>query len=571
MKPRKVFSIAYVGHREGRRLSRNAQCIHDDCCNILKQIKDAATEAFDAPDVKKLFHREPLEIAAIGGVTEGADSIFLQALSEYKIPSSKIFSENVQMELYSQANTHDVRSTFFLDFTGRFKAHEQLIQSRSDILIAVWDGKEKQGETGGTVRAIHNALNFGIPVFWVNATENKEPVLMTIGVGEPEKDLEKILDCTFDCQPCAEVDLKVVIRKSIKPKGSVCQNKAFHRYLSGYSEWPMMNWLWDKAYRLSRFDLKKVFSIQATTRVVAKNDIEQHLANAERVSTHMANRYRVSVLGLYLLSAFAVFWAAAGYVFEENFHHFSEEYLYGIYLSGWAEIAVILIIIFWFIWGDWRQWHGLWIHSRHLSEMLRMHQLLDPVAGVASFMLKQDSVQMNWAHWLYRRYAIASLQLKKNTQPVNINNDCTQDYNETLKSYLNDQISYHQQKAESEEMRHKFLHYGGYTLFGLTLLAALSHLLHIGGHELASWLTLTTIVFPAFGAAFHAILVQEEVERLIHTSKEINRQLEKIQQHLSVSDIALLRKQSMDAADLMAAEASSWQQMVGFKKLELPA
>jgi len=572
MKPKKVLSIGYVGHRKGERLTRSAQDVQNDLDCVLNQIESAGQAVFEISDANILFHDGRLSFSAIGGVADGSDRMVIQALTAHDIHASLIHSCSLEKEVTMPEQaalpaTPDIE----LEFEGKFRAHEQLIQARSDMLIAIWDGREKQGSSGGTVRAVHNALSFGIPVLWIHATKNTEPVLLTKREGETQDDLEKLLDCAFERQSCSEVDLQPIIEQVMFPEVKVREDKAFVRYLSGEEEGAVMNWLWDKMCIFSRFEWEKLLGCHEQDDVRELQGIARHLSNAEKVSGQASNRYRVSVMGLYILSAFAVFWAAVGYVFEESFHHFSEEYFHGVHIAGLAEIAVIVLIIFWFIWGDYRRWHGLWIHGRYLAEMLRMHQLLEPVVGVSAFMLNQDNVHKNWAHWLYRRYAIAEQLCGDVLKPLKVNHAMAQEYKNQVASYLQNQCDYHGNKVETEEVRHQFLHYGGYSFFVLTLLATVSHQCGIGGHEAAPWLTLTTIVLPALGAAFHAIMVQEEIERLIHTSKQMQKQLQRLKDDLPDSDIARLREVATRAADLMAGEAVNWHQMVGLKKLELPA
>lgn len=570
MKPEKVLNIGYVGHRNGERLTRPPEQIKEDVQGALTIVQTTGQDVFKTSD-DRLFADSALSFRAIGGIVDGSDELIVQVLKEKNITVSIINSAYPEEEYanISQRLKLGDSSVIHLEFEGKFRAHEQLIQSRSDILIAVWDGEAKQGGSGGTVRAVHNALCFGIPVIWIHATDKVLPKLLTWRMGDPVSLLEKVLNCTFDETPLDISYLAKNLRRSVFPDEAVCQNKALERYLTGAHEWGVINGLWKKAYQLSHFEWRKFFDVSFSHPNEPNNMISSHLQVADTISGNMANRYRVAVLGLYLLSAFAVFWAASGYIFKEEFHHFSVEYFQGGHIAGWSEIAVIMLIIFWFKWGDYRKWHGLWIYGRYLAEMLRMHKVLEPVIGITPFMLKQDSVQRNWAHWLYRRYTIAT--------PLSVNRvvnttEAVKNYRTKLIDYLDGQISYHQKKIKSEETRHRVLHYGGYSLFTFTLLAALLHLFEIGGHEFAPWLTLMTVVFPAFGAAFHAIMVQEEIEKLIHTSREMIIQLKAMNIEVKASkDIDSLRENSIEAANLMAKEASTWHQMVGFKKLELPA
>lgn len=601
MKPNKVLSIGYVGHREGSRLTRNLSGISSDLENVLSVIREAAEPVFN---VDNLFADGALSIRAIGGLTAGSDKLIIKALKAEEISLTAINSASVDNDdqTISEKSASDVSSIINLGFPGDamvdegFKVHEEILQSRSDLLIAVWDGEKPEGVAGGTVRAIHNAVHFGIPVIWIHASKDKEPALITRseGRGDEEDKVQLTLGCACGSVVLERDSLKKAIIQSLLPSDKVQMDKAFLRFLSGENEWTVTNWLWKKAFQISRFDGNKLLGLKAKpegeenpelTKIQQRFEglnkaLLERGASSDTISGNMANRYRVSVVGLYLLSAFAVFWAAAGYVFQEAFQHFSAEYMWSLPIAGLSEVLVILIIIGWYKWGSKRDWHAVWINSRYLAEMLRMHQLLQPAMGVTPFMYRQDSVTSNWAHWLYRRYAISSP-----VSAATVDESMRADYSIYLKGYLQGQISYHKKKISSEDSRHKLLHRGGLTLFGFTLLAALIHLFPDVAHrfhvqeELAhtihgavAWLTMITIVFPAFGAASHAIMVQEEVKKLITTSEHMETRLEEMKSLLQQTDgISSLRKQSVEAAELMAGEASDWHQMVAFKKLELPA
>jgi hypothetical protein len=49
--------------------------------------------------------------------------------------------------------------------------------ARSDMIITIWDGKPARGR-GGTPEILQNALEWGIPIIWINAREDRKPVLL---------------------------------------------------------------------------------------------------------------------------------------------------------------------------------------------------------------------------------------------------------------------------------------------------------------------------------------------------------------------------------------------------------
>lgn len=546
MKPSKVLSIGYVGHRAGSRLTRDSGKIAADLDAALKAIQSASQSIFSSQEANKLFADGDVSIRAIGGLADGADRLLIDALNTEDISLTIINSAFPEKnnQVISQKTGVDCSAIIHLDFEERFKAHEQIIQSRSDLLIAIWDGEKPKGRDGGTVRAIRNALHFGIPVIWIHASRDEKPtIIISNKKREPESSIEQALNCPCQCDDFNQ--LTAVLKKSLLPDADVQKSKTLRRYFKLITD-------------------KKDCSGELPD---TPEYLQGRMNCADAVAGKMASRYRASVVGLYLLSAFAVFWAAVGYVFEEAFQHFAAEHVGSLPIAGISEILVIAMIIIWHWWGNKQGWHTAWIHSRFLAEILRMHQWLLPVMGIASFMYRQESTRTNWGHWLYRRYVISAP-----LSAIRIDQDIVEKNRKDIGEYLQDQLHYHKRKVSSEEFKHKLLHRGGYTLFALTLVAAVAHILHIGGHHMAPWFTMATIVFPAFGAAFHTIMVQTEVERLIATSEHMQKKLEGMKSLLDDAEkVAFLRDLSVDAAELMAGEASEWHQMVAFKKLELPA
>ncbi len=64
--------------------------------------------------------------------------------------------------------------------------------ARSDLILTIWDGKPAAGR-GGTPEILQNAIEWGIPIIWIHATEDRKPVLLLAGKrGETVPQLERL-------------------------------------------------------------------------------------------------------------------------------------------------------------------------------------------------------------------------------------------------------------------------------------------------------------------------------------------------------------------------------------------
>ncbi len=52
-----------------------------------------------------------------------------------------------------------------------------LTVARSDVILTIWDGKPAAGR-GGTPEIIQNAIEWGVPVIWIDAARDRKPMLL---------------------------------------------------------------------------------------------------------------------------------------------------------------------------------------------------------------------------------------------------------------------------------------------------------------------------------------------------------------------------------------------------------
>jgi hypothetical protein len=303
-----------------------------------------------------------------------------------------------------------------------------------------------------------------------------------------------------------------------------------------------------------------------------------HRAFDER-AVHYGHRYRSGFWSIYLLSAIAVLCAilplALGWDNPGSTLH--------PYAGLWAvaEVCVIAAVstIFWL--GHRRDWQGQWLRTRTTAELTWYLPLLAPLVD-----FQHGTEDTNW----YTRVFDPGEHVESAGEVAAIcaNNESlartalehawadpvfVAAYAEWTIAILHEQRSYHHGIAQKQHALMHRVHGVNSCLFGLTAVAALSHLLV---HTL--WLSLITTFFPALGASLHGALAQSEAYRLSVTSERLVRELqlsvERIRQALAeagatahslgarVSHAAAVKASIEDALALILEEHQDWQMLV---------
>jgi hypothetical protein len=149
---------------------------------------------------------------------------------------------------------------------------------------------------------------------------------------------------------------------------------------------------------------------------------------------------------------------------------------------------------------------------------------------------------------------------------------------------IQEQITYHHGNAHRFHQLDHCLHWFGYTLFALTLLACLTHLIlglleiFFHGAMEAPWLlrvlTVCAAVLPAFGAAIYGIRSQGEFQRIAKRSEAMSAELSTIKAALTRAGPVLsantLGQTAEQVADIMTAEVLDWRIVFQERPLVLP-
>jgi hypothetical protein len=238
------------------------------------------------------------------------------------------------------------------------------------------------------------------------------------------------------------------------------------------------------------------------------------------------HRYRSSFWAIYLLSAIAVLCAmmplALGWDSVTNFMH--------PFAAIWviSEIVVIAAVASLYRQGHHRDWQGQWLRTRTMAEFTSYLPLVAP--------LVDHSGSESNANWYARAMSVDMPQTatpeltamcsandslaRELLAGAQLDAGFVRDYGRWAISTLQSQLHYHTRLARRSHLLRHRIHRITATLFVLTALAALAHLLvH------SRWLSLMTTFCPALAAALHGALAQSEAYRLEASSQAVARVL----------------------------------------------
>jgi hypothetical protein len=139
------------------------------------------------------------------------------------------------------------------------------------------------------------------------------------------------------------------------------------------------------------------------------------------------------------------------------------------------------------------------------------------------------------------------------------------------KSWLQDQIHFHDNKAKDAGRLSHRLERGGMIIFAIALIAAVSHvILSLASHEahgmwLEKALTFVAIVLPAIGAATEGIRSHREYSRLAKRSANMAGALRELDERsLFVSTPEALESLLRETEELMLRETQDWLMLMRF-------
>jgi hypothetical protein len=628
-KVRLAFRVGVIGHRPNRLQDADLDALSHRIRALLMLIRDSIT-AFGAGNAA-LYAPGPAMLRVVSCLAEGADRLVADAAlrlgyelhcpmpfaqAEFK----KDFEPPEALEPRSLDRFHDLlecarRTTglakFELDGSrdnapAAYGAAGRVVLNQSDVLIAIWDGKEAAG-AGGTVQTLHEAISYQVPVLWIDAVAphtwqmlRTAEQLACLDQGGPrrcvpeqagEQELEALIEESLR-PPKAEdfsaghskskPDLREVFFRERKSAWNVAFVWKFFRDAVG------SNRLRVQSFKVDDFEGAVANDWPDNAPGVAgwvNRQLRRHYSWADKLADLYADRYRSAFLSTYLLGVLAVFLAllstAAGWTTEA---HLARQ----AFCTG-AELVVIAAILGLIAWGRWRRWHERWMDYRLVAELVRQLRFLVPLGGGRLFprlsphLATYGNPAQTWMYWHVR-----TIERKTGLPSAQVTPDYLKSYLKYLYDVVEEQINFHQTSQERLGRIDHRLHLAGLILFGLTGLACFLHflphgeLLRLPRVELPpwapGWLTLLCAVLPALGAALAAINNQGEFLRITKRSRAMAQRLAQLK-----GEIEALREASSGptfgqvlaiaatVAQLMVDEVLDWRVVFQDRPPVLPA
>jgi len=293
----------------------------------------------------------------------------------------------------------------------------------------------------------------------------------------------------------------------------------------------------------------------------------------DKLSVLYSDRYRSTFLLVFLLAAASVAMALAP-VGWQVLSLRSRAQICTFLESAAIAVAFLVVLL-----GRAGRWHERWIDYRLAAELIRHLRIMMPVGGGRPFPQVQAHHAIyghptaTWMDW-YARAVARSIGLPSaRLDRAYLNASLLH-----LESLLTGQLKYHQSNArQSWALEHR-LHIGIVTLFALTFIACILHLLHIPLP--GNILTFFCGFFPALGAALAGINNHGEFRRVAKRSEAMQEQLRSLlnrsvklrERVASVSEGALAFDASGisgDFAHLLVTEVLDWRVVFLDRPLEV--
>ncbi len=586
-RPRLVVQVGVTGHRPNRLSPNVAAGLPGQCDQVLRAIAALASRAHDP-----LLHSpQPPLLRILSPLAEGSDRIVAEAglalgadlqcplpfhADEYCRDFAGEASRDEFHALLAKASAVFEADGTRDEESAAYERIGRIVLEQSDFLIAVWDGEPAAGR-GGTTQIVEEALSQNVPVVWLHASLEKPACILLAGESGDH-----------ELHPLEDLDSLFASRLSQSNAGPTSEFNFSHAYCTE---------------KQPRFDFGRIFRIFRD--VLAKGKIRRgswwiadfepsarsgwakmipqdpappeetqryildrlcpHYAWADGLSGYYAGLLRSSSLATNLLSASAVLVAILGV-----FWHTHMEGRRIPELTEFALIAVILAITYH---GRRKRWHERWLNYRQLAELLRQYCYLSPLGcPLATPALPAHFSSVSNRSWVDGMFRTIARDL--GLAPATVDNNYLASIGKLIENILDDQIGYHRGNCGTMSKLSHRLHHIGTTLFVITLLACVVHV--VINKESFSFLLLATVP-PAFGAAFYGIANHGEFARTADRSRAMAIELSSLRSVDlknaldSTSDsFSALRQAAQRIAGVMIAETMDWSFVFRYRTLNLP-
>lgn len=470
------------------------------------------------------------------------------------------------------------------DSAGRsYEAVGRFVVRHCDFLVAVWDGKPSNGR-GGTAEIVHYAASAGVPVWWINALEETDPVWLA--------DIHDILD-PLPPEPealSAEENLQKYLKRLISPPVKVSGHKGFWDKVASWFEEkeisPLDAYFTEKP-RARRSIWKTYSSVMKWSggnggemptapspeaAALPAGPVSAYwfarYANADGRANDYAERYRSGYL-LTILSTMTVLACGACALGLGVWPSHRELWPR---LMGITEMGSLLLIVVLLLLAIHYEWHRKSIEYRLLAELFRKEETLAAVGWALSIEKVQqlaDNEQLSWIGWLFAATQRAGPLLEGSIAPV-------ESGRAILLYLIDEQLAYHRRRERKAlGASRRFENLGTVTFVAVLLFVALKLSAEVGKlPNFAIGFGVLATVLAGVSAAFVAIRGYAELPLLAEQSHHMVRELLNARNRVSRLDMnrALVSQdlgtQAGAVATLMLQDLDGWGRLFRGKQMD---
>jgi hypothetical protein len=406
------------------------------------------------------------------------------------------------------------------DLAGRY------IVDRSDVLIAVWDGRESQGH-GGTADIVEYARRQGVPTLIVPVGESWEgppPGVAGLSPGRSRR-------------PRAVIDsfrrIDLYNRLSLRPRDA-------------------------ENVRLERARLATLLegsTIRSSYLLVAEWALA-HLVRADRLAISNHRRHVALAWAIHLLAAFAV----ADVAVQTLFFSSDPTWLLGEVLFVLALLLAVGI-------GRFARFNDRWIGYRSLAEAFRSAMFLAPSGGDDRRDVTGTGVlgEPNEA-WFQRAFSQAWRSCPK-VSPADADAAALRRF--LVEGWLDDQIDYHRQAAGRWRRLHGLSILTMSVLAVVTIVVALLHIAEVGSGWVEDALKLSALTLPAFGGAVAGLREFGQLRLHEERSKRTAVRLQALRDTEVGDTLESVGRLAVDAQQIMVDEALDWYGVAEHQEIDI--
>jgi hypothetical protein len=618
---RLCFRVGVVGHRPNRlptdhhRLDQLRQTLHA----LLKEVRETVGTIAASHKAAHYTAEAPI-LRAISPLAEGSDRIFAhEALAlGYELtcpmpflqkefekdfaPGAALTPESLaQFEaLLAQADAAGGLILFEMDGARAtapeaYGAAGRIVLNQVDLLIAVWDGGEPAG-VGGTVQTLREALQFRVPVIWIDPAKPAAWRLLhgLDDLAQPHGAAASLHD-TINAVVEAELALPSQDERDrgsrapdffAERKPVINLNFAWKAFRDLITFTPSASWM------LIPQDFEKQIAPEwpligepgaAATPVAdwINSRLRRHFAWADGLANYYADAHRSAFVLSYLLSAAAVCTALLPMATGSDKPRPGEIHEWLEVFCTVAELLILTGVFGLLGWGRFRRWHERWTEYRLLAELIRQLRFLVPLGGgkplprMPAHMAVYGDPARTWMYWHVRAIA-REIGIPGARVTQDYKRDCLAFLAQMVGDKNSGQWGFHRSaERRAHRLSHR-LHILSLALVGATMLgvglrlaAEVLHFSLVAGHiDWGRWLVLGAAFLPALAAAMEGINNQGEFVRVAKRSAAMAGIFEKYARKIAALELAPplhladLTPLSSNIAETMVDEVVDWRAVI---------